>query len=154
MGYWTVTQVRLATDSSLAKHVYWVRFTGILWYKYSSLLSQSFLYAQWVHLQLPSVELLDKFYQLMGGTLYDLRMATMAVRSTELYALDRSIKQRYTGVWYSATFSTTWLVTHIWSTVLCPLLNPHWVSISCGSMMVWSRSRRISASTFPGTLRS
>ena len=88
------------------------------------------------------------------GTPYSFKIAIRACWSTESYTLVRTTKDIQTGLWYPVALSTTCWATQIWSTVPRPLRKPPWASKSWGSMMFCSLSRRIKASTLPGTLNS
>ena len=83
-----------------------------------------------------------------GGKLNDLHI-------TELYDLDRSTnKTEIHRDLVLCRFLHYFTGRPHLVDCVTPLLKLHWVSISCGSMMVCSCSSRISARTFPGTLKS
>ena len=63
-------------------------------------------------------------YETLAGTLWSVEGSWMICISLNCMTyIGLQTKQRYTGIWYSAAFSTTLRVAHIWLTVWPPFWN-------------------------------
>lgn len=95
-----------------------------------------------------SIETLDCFYLVRAGLFFfssrDLHTIGHGILSK---AFSRLIKQTWASLSSSIIFSLTCLRVKIWSWVLFPFLNPHWLSSNWCSTCSWSLVSRILAYT-------